>query len=249
MIDGGVGLFRTLGRPEPRALEGLRHSARALGVSWPEGVSYARRRARPRPGAPRSRGLRGPGLARDGRRGLRGLGARGGARAAGARGHRRALRPRHGAPAPARRPRRQRGRARAGRRRPARPPGRSRPCRPCPTSCAATSARARAAERAAVDYVEAVVLAGRVGEVFDAVVVDVRDDRPRGAARRRRPCWPRSTARGRARARRCGCGWCAPTRVRGRSCSPRRRAEASGPRRGSRARRRRRRRGWRRGRG
>jgi exoribonuclease R len=41
-----------------------------------------------------------------------------------------------------------------------------------------TTARARAAERAAVDYVEAAVLAGRAGEVFDAVVVDVRDDRP-----------------------------------------------------------------------
>jgi exoribonuclease R len=39
-------------------------------------------------------------------------------------------------------------------------------------------ARERAAERLAVDYLESVLLAGRVGEVFNATVVDVRDDRP-----------------------------------------------------------------------
>ena len=39
-------------------------------------------------------------------------------------------------------------------------------------------ARERAAERLALDYLESVLLAGRVGEVFDATVVDVRDDRP-----------------------------------------------------------------------
>jgi exoribonuclease R len=37
--------------------------------------------------------------------------------------------------------------------------------------------RARTAERAAVDVVEAAVLAGRVGGVFDATAVDARDDR------------------------------------------------------------------------
>ena len=41
-----------------------------------------------------------------------------------------------------------------------------------------TGSRARAAERAALDYVEALVLAPRVGETFPAVVVDVRDGRP-----------------------------------------------------------------------
>jgi exoribonuclease R len=39
-------------------------------------------------------------------------------------------------------------------------------------------ARERAAERLALDYLESVLLAGRIGEVFDATVVDVRDDRP-----------------------------------------------------------------------
>jgi exoribonuclease R len=42
----------------------------------------------------------------------------------------------------------------------------------------AAGARERAAERLALDYLESVLLAGRVGEVFDATVVDVRDDRP-----------------------------------------------------------------------
>ncbi|HSJ73476.1 MAG TPA: hypothetical protein VK904_04095, partial [Miltoncostaeaceae bacterium] len=41
-----------------------------------------------------------------------------------------------------------------------------------------TGSRARAAERAALDYAEAAVLAPRVGETFRAVVVDVRDGRP-----------------------------------------------------------------------
>ena len=40
MIDGGVGLFRTLEPPEPRDVESLRRSAIALGVSWPEGARY-----------------------------------------------------------------------------------------------------------------------------------------------------------------------------------------------------------------
>ncbi|MEZ0285973.1 MAG: RNB domain-containing ribonuclease, partial [Thermoleophilia bacterium] len=33
MAEGGIGLFRTLAPADPRVLEGLRHSARALGVS------------------------------------------------------------------------------------------------------------------------------------------------------------------------------------------------------------------------
>ncbi len=41
----------------------------------------------------------------------------------------------------------------------------------------ATARRARGAERAAVDLVEAAVLAGRLGEVFDATVTDVRGGR------------------------------------------------------------------------
>ena len=42
---------------------------------------------------------------------------------------------------------------------------------------AEATGRERAAERAAIDYLEAVLLAPRVGEAFDGVVTDVRDDR------------------------------------------------------------------------
>ena len=42
---------------------------------------------------------------------------------------------------------------------------------------AETTRRERDAERAAVDHLEAVLLAPRIGEVFDGVVTDVRDGR------------------------------------------------------------------------
>lgn len=40
MLAGGSGLLRTLPAPEPAALERLRRSAAALGVDWPSGRSY-----------------------------------------------------------------------------------------------------------------------------------------------------------------------------------------------------------------
>lgn len=46
-----------------------------------------------------------------------------------------------------------------------------------PEQMAAADRRASAVERAILDLTEAHLLAGRVGEVFDAVVVDVEDDR------------------------------------------------------------------------
>jgi exoribonuclease R len=46
-----------------------------------------------------------------------------------------------------------------------------------PDVMATTDRRAAAAERGAVDLVEAVLLADRVGQEFDAVVVDVDDAR------------------------------------------------------------------------
>lgn len=49
-----------------------------------------------------------------------------------------------------------------------------------PRTMARTGQRASAYDRAIVDVVEAALLAGRVGEVFDGVVVDVEDDRERG---------------------------------------------------------------------
>jgi exoribonuclease R len=40
MLDGGVGLLRTMPPPDPRSVETLRRSASALGVAWPEGMAY-----------------------------------------------------------------------------------------------------------------------------------------------------------------------------------------------------------------
>ena len=176
MIDGGVGLFRTLDPPEPRALEGLRHSARALGVDWPAAASYAQvvRGLDPaRPGhaafaVRASRALGGAGYAawraRDGEPPAHAAIAAPYAhvtaplrRLADRAANEVVLALAAGAPVP----------AWALEALPA-----------LPDVMRETTARARAAERAAVDYVEAVVLAGCAGEVFDAVVVDVRDDRP-----------------------------------------------------------------------
>jgi len=54
-----------------------------------------------------------------------------------------------------------------------------------PRTMARTGQRAGSYERAIVDVVEAALLAGRVGETFDGVVVDVEDDRERSRRRER----------------------------------------------------------------
>ncbi len=41
MLEGGIGLLRTLPPPWPSAVATLRRSALALGVDWPEGANYA----------------------------------------------------------------------------------------------------------------------------------------------------------------------------------------------------------------
>jgi exoribonuclease R len=41
MLDAGVGLLRTLPAPEPAAVDELRRTARELGVAWPDGASAA----------------------------------------------------------------------------------------------------------------------------------------------------------------------------------------------------------------
>jgi VacB/RNase II family 3'-5' exoribonuclease len=41
MLDGGIGLLRTLPPPAPAAVASLRRSALALGISWPEDAAYA----------------------------------------------------------------------------------------------------------------------------------------------------------------------------------------------------------------
>ena len=41
MLEGGVGLLRTLPPPDDGAVDSLRRSALALGVAWPDGAAYA----------------------------------------------------------------------------------------------------------------------------------------------------------------------------------------------------------------
>ncbi len=40
MLDGGVGILRTLPAPEPEVVRRFRRQARALGVPWPDGLRY-----------------------------------------------------------------------------------------------------------------------------------------------------------------------------------------------------------------
>lgn len=41
MLDGGIGLLRTMPPPDPHSVESLRRSALALGIAWPDGTPYA----------------------------------------------------------------------------------------------------------------------------------------------------------------------------------------------------------------
>jgi exoribonuclease R len=179
MIRGGVGLFRTLEPAEPRALEGLRHSARALGVTWPEGASYPEvvrglDPSRPGDAAFAVRASRTTGAA--------GYAAWGGRTAAAGRPpeHAAIAAPYAHVTAPLRRlADRVANEIVLALARGVEPPGWALAAMPAmPDIMRETGSRARAAERAALDYVEAVVLAPRVGETFRAVVVDVRDGRP-----------------------------------------------------------------------
>lgn len=40
MIDGGIGLLRTMPEPEPESVKALRAGASLVGVPWPEGLTY-----------------------------------------------------------------------------------------------------------------------------------------------------------------------------------------------------------------
>ena len=69
MIEGGVGLLRTLPRPDDRTLRDLRRTAKGLGIDWPKSRSYADAVRGLDPNEPReaaliaqsARGLRGAG--------------------------------------------------------------------------------------------------------------------------------------------------------------------------------------------
>jgi exoribonuclease R len=177
MVRGGVGLFRTLAPAEPRALAALRRSARALGVAWPDAAGY--------PEVVRGLDPRDPGHAAFAVRASRSMGGAGYAAWTAGSGE---DPPRHAAlaaryahvTAPIRRLADRVANeivlAICERRAP--PPWALDALREMPAVMRATGSRARAAERAAIDYVEAVVLASRASGTFRATVIDVRDDRP-----------------------------------------------------------------------
>lgn len=176
MVDGGIGLFRTLAPAEPADLESLRRSALALGVDWAPGARYPDvvRALDPTRSGDAAFAVRATRL-------FRGAGYMAWTREADGEP------PVHAAiaavyahvTAPLRRLADRFANEivlalGAG----AEPPAWARDALPSlPAIMAETGARERAAERAAVDHVEAVILGARVGEEFAATVTDVREGR------------------------------------------------------------------------
>ncbi|WP_217923565.1 RNB domain-containing ribonuclease [Miltoncostaea oceani] len=176
MIDGGVGLFRTLAPAEPRDLASLRRSARALGVPWAEGARYGDVVRALDPADPHHAAFA-----------VRAARLFGGAAYTPWRREDGTEPPVHAAiaavyahvTAPLRRLADRFANEIVlafceGREPPAWAVA---PLDEIAATMAATGQRERQAERAAIDLVEAAVLAPRVGESFPAVVTDVRDDR------------------------------------------------------------------------
>jgi len=177
MLAGGVGLLRTMPGPRPDAVGRLRAAARSLGIAWPKGGSVGAVVAAVDPGEPR-----GAAFLDQAAELLRGAGytAFDSAAPPAETGHGGVGAPYAHVTAPLRRL--------ADRyatevclalheRRPV--PEWARAALPqLPKAMAATDRVASAAERGAIALAEAVVLAGRIGEVFDAGVLDV-DDHPK----------------------------------------------------------------------
>ncbi|MEA2294910.1 MAG: hypothetical protein QOE86_2549 [Solirubrobacteraceae bacterium] len=171
MLAAGTGIVRTLPPADPRAIDRLRRSAAALGVDWPRDLGY--------PGFIRSLDPAAPAAAALLHEATSVM--RGAAYAAFSDGHA-PEQPRHGAlaeeyahvTAPLRRLADRYAlecsiAACAG---VAPPPWAVEGLDRLPEAMRAADRRASALEHACVDLVEASLLAGRVGETFDAVVVD-----------------------------------------------------------------------------
>jgi exoribonuclease R len=177
MVQGGVGLFRVLAPAEESAVAGLRRSAVALGVPWGPQQTY--------PEVVRALDPSWPGdaaFAVRASRLFRGAGYAAWTRAVGdpPPPHAAIAAPYAHVTAPLRRTAdRVANEVVLALSRGEEPPPWALEALPqMPEVMQAAGARERAAERLALDYLESVLLAGRVGEVFDATVVDVRDDRP-----------------------------------------------------------------------
>ncbi|AEV82458.1 ribonuclease II [Actinoplanes sp. SE50] len=176
MLDGGIGLLRTMPAPKPEAVAGLRVAAASLGVPWPDGASVGAVVASVDPGSPRGAAfldqaaelLRGAGYTAFGGDagpppsdvGHGGVGA--------AYAH---------VTAPLRRLADRYVTEACLALHGGRPvPGWVREALPrLPKQMSATDRVAGAADRGAIDLAEAVLLQGRVGETFDVAVLDRED--------------------------------------------------------------------------
>jgi exoribonuclease R len=180
MLDGGLGLLRTMPPARPEALIRLRAAAAALGIPWPEGVTVGAMVAGLDPAAPRAAAFleQVPEM-------LRGAGY------AAFEGDPPAVREHSGVAAPY-------AHVTAPLRRladryatevclslhnGADVPSWAREALPkLPEVMSATDRTANAAERGVIDLVEAALLADRVGDVFDAAVLDVVEANGHGRA-------------------------------------------------------------------
>ncbi|HET9517386.1 MAG TPA: RNB domain-containing ribonuclease [Actinoplanes sp.] len=175
MLDGGIGLLRTMPSPRPEAVQRLRAAAASLEVHWPAGASVAAVVASVDPGSPR-----GAAFLDQAAELLRGAGytAFDGVLPA-ETGHGGVAAPYAHVTAPLRRLADRYATEVCLALHDGRPvPDWAREALPkLPKTMADTDRVASAANRAAVEMTEAVLLHDRVGEVFDAAVVDV--DPPR----------------------------------------------------------------------
>ncbi len=185
MLDGGVGVLRTLPPADPRDIDRLRRAARALGVPWPDGADHAAvvrglDAAVPAQAALLTEAttlLRGAAyVAFDGAPPEQPL-------------HAAIAAPYAHATAPLRRlVDRFVGETCVALVAGSEVPEPVRAALPLlPELMAGGDRRASAYERGGVDLVEAALLAARVGEEFNAVVVDVTDDGSRGVVQLREP--------------------------------------------------------------
>lgn len=186
MIDGGIGLLRTLPEPDDRTIGRLRRTAAALGVEWSADTSYA----------DLVRDLRGDtpqraAMLSQSARGLRGAGY------VAFRDHDLPDQPEHSAiastyahvTAPLRRLCDRFANevllALCADRTP--PSWAVEALDELPSLMGRARSRDRNLERAVVDFVEAVALEGAVGQTFDAVVTDIDAERDRGRIQLREP--------------------------------------------------------------
>lgn len=179
MLDNGEGLLRTLPEPDVRTVSRLRRTARALGLEWPDQMSYADRIRELRPDTPANSAM-----LNQAARGLRGAGY------VAFHDHMAPEQQEHSAiastyshvTAPLRRlcdrfANEVLVATCAGR---AVPEWASEALDEMPALMTAAKQRDRTLERAVFDFVEAVTLEPRIGEIFNAVVTDIDTRRNRG---------------------------------------------------------------------